>query len=93
MEICKYCGNVIREGDVKCSNCGIQFNPDEYKKHTAVIVIGYICSVLGFPFGLGGIIFGSYLITRPNKDVHKHGKIMYVINVILFIAILILRFN
>lgn len=91
MEICKYCGNTIKDGEMKCSKCGIQYSPDEYKEHKVTIIIGYICSVIGFPFGIGGFIFGIYLITRPNKDVHNHGKIMCAINfLVLFILCIVL---
>ena len=76
---CPKCGSIIPFGNVACTNCGSLLNPD---KHTAAIVLGYICSVF---LPLFGIIFGIYLLTRPNKDVHKHGIIMIVLSIVIAI--------
>ena len=77
--ICPNCGSIIPFGNVACTNCGSLLNPD---KHTAAIVLGYICSVF---LPLFGIIFGIYLLTRPNKKVHKHGIIMIVLAILMVI--------
>lgn len=76
---CPKCGSLIPFGNVACTNCGSLLNPD---KHTAAIVIGYICSIF---IPIFGIIFGIYLLTRPNKDVHKHGIIMIILAVAMII--------
>lgn len=76
---CPKCGSLIPNGNIACTKCGNLLNQD---KHTAAIVIGYICSVF---LPLFGIIFGIYLLTRPNKDVHKHGIIMIVLAIVMVI--------
>ena len=76
---CPKCGSLIPFGNVACTNCGNMLNPD---KHTAAIVLGYICSIF---IPLFGIIFGIYLLTRPNKDVHKHGIIMIILSIVMII--------
>lgn len=76
---CPNCGSIIPFGNVACTKCGSLLNPD---KHTAAIVLGYICSVF---LPLFGIIIGIYLLTRPNKDVHKHGLIMIVLAIVMVI--------
>jgi len=75
--ICPKCGSMVPFGNVACTNCGSLLNPD---KHTAAIVLGYICSIF---LPIIGIIFGIYLLTRPNKDVHKHGIIMIVLAIVM----------
>lgn len=77
--ICKKCGSIIPFGNIACTNCGSLLNQD---KHTTAIVLGYICSIF---IPLFGIIFGIYLLTRPNKDVHKHGVIMIIISIAMII--------
>ena len=77
--ICPKCGSIVPFGSVACTNCGSLLNQD---KHTAAIVLGYICSVF---LPLFGIIFGIYLLTRPNKGVHKHGIIMIVLAIVMAI--------
>ena len=67
---CMYCGSDIPIGSDKCFKCGKYLNPAANEKHTAVIVIGYI---------------GIYLLTRPNKEVHKHGIIIIVLTIIVAI--------
>ncbi len=76
---CPKCGSIIPFGNVACPKCGFLLNQD---KHTAAIVLGYICSIF---LPLFGIIFGIYLLTRPNKDVHKHGIIMIILAVVMVI--------
>ena len=76
---CPKCGSLIPNGNIACTKCGNLLNQD---KHTTAIVIGYICSVF---LPLFGIIFGIYLLTRPNKDVHKHGIIMIVLAIVMVI--------
>ena len=76
---CPKCGSLIPFGNVACTNCGSLLNPN---KHTAAIVIGYLCSIF---IPIFGIIFGIYLLTRPNKDVHKHGIIMIILAVAMII--------
>lgn len=76
---CPKCGSLMPFGNISCTNCGSPLNPE---KHTAAIVIGYICSIF---LPIIGIIFGIYLLTRQNKDVHKHGIIMIVIAIVLII--------
>ena len=77
--VCPKCGSIIPVGNVACTNCGSLLNPD---KHTTAIVLGYICSVF---LPLFGIIIGIYLLTMPNKDVHKHGIIMIVLAIVMTI--------
>nr|WP_295000647.1 zinc-ribbon domain-containing protein [uncultured Methanobrevibacter sp.] len=77
---CPNCGSIVPFGNVACTNCGSMLNPD---KHTAAIVIGYICSFL---IPIVGIITGIYLLTRPNRDVHKHGIIMIVVAIVFSIV-------
>ena len=77
--ICPKCGSLIPFGNVSCTRCGALLNPDN---HTAATVLGYICSVV---IPLFGIIFGIYLLTRQNKDVHKHGIIMIILSIVLIV--------
>ena len=77
---CPKCGSIAPFGNVVCNNCGSLLNPD---KHTAAIVLGYICSIFA---PIIGIIFAIYLLTRPNKDVHKHGIIMIILAIVLIIV-------
>lgn len=81
---CPSCGSLIPLGNVVCPKCGNPLNQDT---HTAAIVIGYICSIF---LPLFGIIFGIYLLTRKNKDVHKHGIIMIVIAIVAAIFYIML---
>lgn len=74
---CPKCGSPVPVGNIACTNCGSLLNPD---KHTTAIALGYICSIV---LPLFGIIFGIYLLTRPNKDVHKHGIIMIILSVVM----------
>lgn len=76
---CPQCGSIVPFGNVACTKCGSLLNPD---KHTTAIVLGYICSIF---IPLFGIIFGIYLLTRPNKDVHKHGIIMIILSVVMVV--------
>ena len=78
---CPYCNEVMPNGVLTCPSCGMSLNPKANEKHTAAIVIGYICS---FVFPIVGIILGIYLLTRENKDVHKHGIILICLFIILF---------
>lgn len=81
---CPRCGSLIPFGNLVCPKCGNPLNQD---KHTAAIVLGYICSIL---LPLFGIIFGIYLLTRENKDVHKHGIIMIVLAIVAIAFYLLL---
>jgi uncharacterized membrane protein YvbJ len=81
---CLYCGSKIPIGSNKCMACGNYLNPSANEKHTALIVIGYICSFIPF-VSLISFILGIYLLTRPNKKVHKHGIIIIVITVIVVV--------
>ena len=74
---CPKCGSIIPFGNVACTNCGSLLNQD---KHTAAIVLGYIFSIF---VPLLGIIIGIYLLTRQNKDVHKHGIIMIILSIVM----------
>ena len=76
---CSKCGTLVPVGNIVCTNCGSPLNPE---KHTAAIVIGYIGSIF---LPIIGIIFGIYLLTRNNKDVHKHGIIMIIIAIVIVI--------
>ena len=76
---CPQCGSIVPFGNAACTNCGSLLNPD---KHTTAIVLGYICSIF---IPLFGIIFGIYLLTRPNKEVHKHGIIMIILSVVMVV--------
>ena len=76
---CPQCGSIVPFGNAACTKCGSLLNPD---KHTTAIVLGYICSIF---IPLFGIIFGIYLLTRPNKDVHKHGIIMIILSVVMVV--------
>ncbi len=42
---------------------------------------------------LVGIIIGIYLLTRENKDVHKHGIIMIALAIVISIIVFILFFS
>lgn len=78
---CLYCGNIIPIGSDKCFKCGKYINPKANKSHKGAIVAGYILlfvPILSFI----PIILGIYLLTRPNKNVHKHGIIMIVLSII-----------
>lgn len=81
---CPKCGSPVPFGNVLCTNCGSQLNPD---KHTAAIVLGYICSIV---LPLFGIIFGIYLLTRPNVDVRKHGAIMIILSIFMIFVFILL---
>ena len=76
---CPQCGSIVPFGNAACTKCGSLLNPD---KHTTAIVLGYICSIF---IPLFGIIFGIYLLTRPNKEVHKHGIIMIILSVVMVV--------
>ena len=76
---CPQCGSIIPFGNIVCTKCGNQLNQEEHK---TAMVLGYICSIL---LPLGGIIFGIYLLTRPNKEVHKHGIIMIMLSIVILI--------
>ena len=84
---CPQCGSIVPFGNVACTNCGSMLNPE---KHTAAIVIGYICSIF---IPIIGIIIGIYLLTRPNRDVHKHGVIMIVLAIVLSIISIMMFFS
>ena len=83
---CPYCNKSIPIGINKCPYCQ---NTLIEEKHTAAIVIGYLFTALTLFFGIipgiGGIIFGIYLLTRDNQEVHKHGTIMIVLSVVFVI--------
>ena len=70
---------MVPVGNIVCTKCGSPLNPE---KHTTAIVIGYICSIF---IPLIGIIIGIYLLTRNNKDVHKHGIIMIILSIVISI--------
>lgn len=78
---CPKCSSLIPVGNIACTNCGSLLNPE---KHIAAIVLGYICSIC---LPVIGIIFGIYLLTRNNNDVHKHGIIMIVLAIIMMLII------
>ena len=85
---CMYCGFEIPVGSDKCTACGKYLDPSANEKHTAVIIIGYLCSF--FPwFSLISFILGIYLLTRPNKNVHKHGIVIIVITLIVVFVLLL----
>lgn len=84
---CPQCGSIVPFGNVACTNCGSMLNPE---KHTAAIVIGYICSIF---IPIIGIIIGIYLLTRLNRDVHKHGVIMIVLAIVLSIIVVMMFFS
>ena len=84
---CPQCGSIVPFGNVACTNCGSMLNPE---KHTAAIVIGYICSIF---IPIIGIIIGIYLLTMPNRDVHKHGVIMIVLAIVLSIISIMIFFS
>ena len=50
---------------------------------------GYIGSIF---IPIIGIIIGIYLLTRPNRDVHKHGIIMIVLAIVLSIISIMIFF-
>ena len=76
---CSKCGTLVPVGNMVCTNCGSPLNPE---KHTTAIVIGYIGAIFA---PIIGIIFGIYLLTRNNKDVHKHGIIMIILAIVMII--------
>ncbi len=77
--ICPQCGSIIPFGNIACTKCGHILNQNDHK---IAIVLGYICSIF---LPLFGIIFGIYLLTRPNKEVHKHGIIMIILAIVMMI--------
>ncbi len=80
---CPRCGSIVPYGPT-CPKCGSPLNQE---KHTAAIILGYIFSIF---IPIIGVIIGIYLLTRQNNDVHKHGIIMIVIAVLIFIISLIM---
>lgn len=92
---CPKCGSIIPNGNIACINCGTLLNQESHK---AVIIIGYIATILAtllIPFAgiIVSVIFAIYLGTRNNKSVRKHGIIMIVIAVVLFIILLIISYS
>ena len=83
---CMYCGSEIPIGSDKCIACGNYLNPSANEKHTAIIVIGYICSFIPF-VSLISLILGIYLLTRQNKNVHKHGIMIIIITIIVAVIV------
>lgn len=82
---CPFCGKVIPSNVPKCMFCGHVINAEDHK---TAIIIGYI-GTLFIP--LIGIIDGIYLLTRDNKEVHKHGVFMLIEAIIVwFITFMIL---
>ena len=84
---CQRCGSLVPFGNTACAQCGAPVYKNE---HNAAIIIGYLCSVF---FPLVGIIIGIYLLTRENKDVHKHGIIMIALAIVISIIVFILFFS
>lgn len=97
-KFCPSCGEELVESAKFCKNCGTnlenlerpkdsnhnqQFEvPSVEDKHTAAIVIGYICAVL---IPLIGFIISIYLLTRKNSEnANKHGKYMLIVAVIVW---------
>lgn len=83
--ICPKCGSLIPFGNVACTKCGSLVNPD---KHTAAIVLGYICSIF---LPLIGIIFGIYLLTRNSGKAKTQGVFLIGLIVLWIILNLLLR--
>lgn len=90
--VCNVCKTMVPAGQLVCPNCGA---PVVQEKHTAAIVIGYICATVAtFLFGIFGLIpsigIGIYLYTRDNQDVHKHGLIIIGVSVLIFVIAMVI---
>ena len=77
---CQRCGSFVPAGNAACPACG---NPVVQDSHTTATVIGYLCAIF---LPIVGIIIGIYLLTRQNRDVHKHGIIMIVLAIVLSVV-------
>ena len=55
--------------------------------HTLPKILGYICAIL---IPLFGVIFAIYMLTRPEEDAKKHGKIMLGLSIFIWIISAIL---
>ena len=97
-KFCPSCGEELVDSAKFCKNCGTNLEnlekprhsnqnqdfqvPLVEKKHTAAIVIGYICAIL---IPLIGLIISVYLLTRDNSEnARKHGKYMLIVTVIVW---------
>ena len=88
-KFCKECGAKIPQVDNTVENNAIQQPTQAYappaaeNKHTAAVVLGYICAIL---IPLFGVIFAIYLLTRKDSDSAKfHGKIIIGVAVVIWI--------
>jgi len=91
---CPKCGSIIPFGNVACIQCGTIINQESHK---AVIIIGYIATILAtllIPFAgiIVSVVFAIYLGTRDNKSVRKHGIFMIIIAIILFIILIVISY-
>ena len=84
----KFCPNCGEKQDNEsskfCPNCGanLSVNSDKTKVNKSNNSIK--CSFIPF-VSLISFILGIYLLTRPNKEVHKHGIIIIVLTIIVAI--------
>ena len=95
---CSKCGAPLNNAQQQFQqpmNAGMNMAPQE--SHTAAIVVGYIFATIGTWFlNIFGliitIVFGVYLYTRDNEEVHKHGLIMIAVSVVITVVVWIIAF-
>lgn len=91
---CPKCGSLIPNGSISCDKCGTPLNQDSYKN---IVIIGYIVTIIStliIPI-LGiiiSIIFALYLGTREDKSVRKHGVIMVVLAIAIFVIYFVVTY-
>lgn len=102
-KFCDECGAELKDNSKFCDKCGSSIEKKEYIPFiiTGYVfsIFSYVCplnigySYIGFILGttipsIIGIAIGIFLLTRNNKDVHKHGILIIIIGIIyLLIAI------
>ena len=74
---CPHCGQVVPLGQTVCQNCG-----QSIEDNKVAIIIGYI---LAFIVPLFALIPSIYLLTRKNEKSKKHGAIILILAIIIWI--------